>query len=122
MSLLFNDPDVMGFMSSILFNTAALQIRGTDHVFPAKPFFFLLLRDLIRINFWWGIINLLPVMPLDGGLSPSSSVPSAWFFWSVPRGCHGGARIFLDGFPLHGDLLRVPPWRNYQNMQAVRWQ
>jgi tetratricopeptide (TPR) repeat protein len=23
--------------------------------------------DLLRVNFWWGIFNLLPILPLDGG-------------------------------------------------------
>lgn len=25
------------------------------------------LRDMVWINLWWGLVNLLPVMPLDGG-------------------------------------------------------
>jgi Zn-dependent protease len=23
--------------------------------------------DLIEINFWWGVLNLMPIWPLDGG-------------------------------------------------------
>ncbi|MEP4077423.1 site-2 protease family protein [Haloferula sp.] len=26
-----------------------------------------LIRAMVWVNFWWGIINLLPVLPLDGG-------------------------------------------------------
>ena len=26
-----------------------------------------ILHDLIWINLWWGLVNLLPVFPLDGG-------------------------------------------------------
>ncbi len=26
-----------------------------------------LINDILWINFWWGIINLLPILPLDGG-------------------------------------------------------
>lgn len=38
---------------------AAPGLRG-------DPFFFALLPLLARANLWWGIFNLIPVMPLDG--------------------------------------------------------
>src|SRR5262249_40906452 len=28
---------------------------------------YLLLGDVIFVNLWWGVLNLLPVLPLDGG-------------------------------------------------------
>lgn len=33
----------------------------------ANPYLFFLTADLLQINVWWGLINLLPIQPLDGG-------------------------------------------------------
>jgi membrane-associated protease RseP (regulator of RpoE activity) len=30
-------------------------------------FWYALLNDLLWVNFYWGLVNLLPVFPLDGG-------------------------------------------------------
>jgi stage IV sporulation protein FB len=35
---------------------------------PGKPAIALLLGMLLMINFWWPVLNLLPVWPLDGGM------------------------------------------------------
>lgn len=40
---------------------------------------FLLLNDLIFINIFWGLVNLLPVFPLDGG-----QIARELFTWSNP--------------------------------------
>ncbi len=37
-------------------------------VMPGNPAIALLLRTLFWINFWWPVLNLLPVWPLDGGM------------------------------------------------------
>jgi len=58
---------------------AAVRSSGHDVWFTGEvllPFFFdrfdsphlyLFLRDMLFINFAWGILNLLPIYPLDGG-------------------------------------------------------
>ena len=33
----------------------------------ANPVLFELCYDLLFVNIWWGILNLLPILPLDGG-------------------------------------------------------
>jgi Zn-dependent protease len=35
--------------------------------FPASPFGGLVYGDLLDVNFNWGVLNLLPMLPLDGG-------------------------------------------------------
>ena len=47
-------------------------IEGIWYLLPPAilqryPALFLTLIFLIHINLWWGLINLLPVLPLDGG-------------------------------------------------------
>ncbi len=43
-------------------------ILGVDHLVPARSYTtHVIFRDLMWVNFGWGIINLLPVPPLDGG-------------------------------------------------------
>jgi stage IV sporulation protein FB len=34
---------------------------------PASYYWYVLLNDVLHVNFYWGLINLLPVYPLDGG-------------------------------------------------------
>ncbi|PTL80975.1 M50 family metallopeptidase [Vitiosangium sp. GDMCC 1.1324] len=51
---------------------------------PRSPLGIVIFRDLMWVNFAWGIINLLPVPPLDGGhvmrgiLGPSRQRISLW--------------------------------------------
>ena len=34
---------------------------------PGRGLWYVLLNDLLWVNFYWGLMNLLPVFPLDGG-------------------------------------------------------
>jgi membrane-associated protease RseP (regulator of RpoE activity) len=46
----------------LLPHIAVLPARATSSLYV-----YLLLNDLLFINFYWGLVNLLPVYPLDGG-------------------------------------------------------
>jgi stage IV sporulation protein FB len=43
---------------------AALFFRPAMHL---NPLAVAVLSDLLFINLWWGVLNLLPILPLDGG-------------------------------------------------------
>jgi stage IV sporulation protein FB len=64
-----------------------------------------IVESLFFINFFWGLINLLPVWPLDGG-----QISREFFAWLSP---HNGERIALgislvvSGLvAIHGLMLR----------------
>jgi Zn-dependent protease len=50
------------------FALAALVRWGLGRgAFAAIPFGGFVYENLLYVNFWWGILNLLPLLPLDGG-------------------------------------------------------
>ncbi len=49
--------------SIAVFPAQAASVGGV----PAVYNFYLLANDLLWVNFYWGLVNLLPVYPLDGG-------------------------------------------------------
>jgi stage IV sporulation protein FB len=55
-------PKLMPYLVSQATKTAYLASR----VYQPSPIEYLL-SDLFRINIYWGLLNLLPVLPLDGG-------------------------------------------------------
>jgi stage IV sporulation protein FB len=126
LSLLFNNSDVMSFASSILFDTTP-RFQSVELIafFQAKPFFFLLLRHLIWINFWWGIINLLPIMPLDGGqiteifVRPERRV---YLIGAVAAGAMAALGFFWMGSLYTAILFGYLAWKNYKSMRELHWQ
>lgn len=126
LALVFNGPDVMAFASQVLFG---MQLPfNSDNLLNfliERPYIHILLRHLLWINFWWGVINLLPVMPLDGGqitdlyVRPQRLV----FLIGLIAGASMAALAFLWlGSTYTAILFGYLAWQNYQNMQEVRWQ
>lgn len=124
--LRFNDADVVSFTSRVLFGISP-AFRTTDLVsfLQQNHFIHLFIRHLLWINFWWGIINLLPVMPLDGGRITELYVHPQRRVFLI--GMITGAAMAALGYfwldSLYTALLfGFLAWQNYQNMQSVRWQ
>ncbi|HEY2016280.1 MAG TPA: site-2 protease family protein [Bryobacteraceae bacterium] len=47
---------------------AAGPVLGTaGSLGPVAQFWYTLINDLLFVNFYWGLVNLLPIYPLDGG-------------------------------------------------------
>jgi Zn-dependent protease len=68
LGLVFNGQDVLTWVGLELFGlTPNFRSAALVEFFYAKPFIYELLSQLLWINFWWGVLNLLPIMPLDGG-------------------------------------------------------
>lgn len=116
-------------------NLAILILFGVHHpeMFTARmidfiganPFIPEIISDLIWINFWWGVINLAPILPLDGGrilgtlLSPQRLV--------LMIGTITGVAMALTGWFVFGSLYMALmfgflAWQNYKDMQQNRWQ
>lgn len=56
---------------------ASIQNRGTQLVVADA------LHQLEWINLWWGIVNLLPVWPLDGGQITRAVLQARWGWYGV---------------------------------------
>lgn len=59
----------LALSSLVLFGTSPLpvgpELPAALARLPDRAWW--LLADLLTVNFWWSLINLLPVLPLDGG-------------------------------------------------------
>lgn len=124
--LCFNDADVLAFLSSVLFGQRPSFRTMELAVFMREnQVIHMLVRHLLWINFWWGIINLLPVMPLDGGqiadlyVSPQRRV---YLIGAIAAGAMAAVGFFWLGSIYTAVLFGFLAWQNYQNMQSVRWQ
>lgn len=126
LALAFNGPDVVAFTSQVLFGTR-LPFASDELIsfLREKPFIHIFLRHLLWINFWWGVINLLPVMPLDGGQITDLYVRPQRLVFLI--GLIAGASMAALAFLWLGSiytaiLFGYLAWQNYQNMREVRWQ
>ena len=127
LSIFFGVSDMWNFSAWTLFGVEpqfGIDSALIDYL-SNKQFAYILLRHLLWINFWWGIINLLPVMPLDGG-------QIANIFVTPQRRVHQlglltAAVVALVAFAIlkstyMGILFGFLAWKNYEAMQSVRWR
>jgi stage IV sporulation protein FB len=43
------------------------KVGSSAYLQPSASYTYVALNDLLYINFYWGLVNLLPIYPLDGG-------------------------------------------------------
>ena len=68
---------------SLQFHASPIDIWNGE-VIPGAPYYaWWTIYFLVTINFFWGVLNLLPVMPLDGALALGSTSATASQF--VPK-------------------------------------
>ena len=122
LSTLFGIQNVIAFAGGKLFN---LRLQFSDYAlidfFRAKPFIYELVAQLIWINFWWGIINLLPVMPLDGGQITNLYVRPqhrVHFIGMIAAGTMAVFGLLKLNSPYMAILFGYFAWQNYQEMKA----
>ncbi len=85
------------------------------------------LSELMSISFFWAILNLLPVLPLDGGqmlnalLGPERVKITLWV--TIVVGVSVGVLMFTKTqsilFPIY---LGMFAWQAYQALQSNRWR
>ena len=119
--LIFDSGDVIAFVSRELFNLRLpFHTSGLVDFFRAKPFIYILLGNLVWINFWWGVINLLPVIPLDGGQITALYVTPQRRVFVIGMVAASAMALFglwkLDSY-YTAFMFGYLAWRNYQNMQ-----
>jgi Zn-dependent protease len=112
------------------FALGGLVLVASSALPPGSSFFAqLAVRDLLWVNFGWGLLNLLPVLPLDGGQVLRSLL-------------HAGGReddrlplkvsVFVGGFAaalaLYAGLLWATmlagliTWSNWSSLRRIGWR
>ena len=84
-----------------------------------------LLYGFIWINFWWGVINLLPVLPLDGGQIAELFIRPQKRVHQVAIVAAGGMALYaaLGMHSLYTTLLfGCLAYRNYESLKEYHWQ
>ena len=125
------------FSGAEVFALAGLELFGLRPTFlpmeliafmQEKPFVFSLLMNFIWINFWWGMLNLLPVLPLDGGhmlnavMGPSRLRTTLWTSIIVAIGVALFMFMRNPGNFIFPIFLGMFAWQSYQALQQTRWR
>jgi Zn-dependent protease len=129
----------LGFFGLIVLTCCAIYgfAIGTDLtmilLFPSRETYTVLakmndpvlymLKDLLRVNFWWSLMNLLPVFPLDGGQIYASIERSPKKVWTV--GMVTGALVAIAGFfILHQIVIAILfgyfAFQNYKRLEHLK--
>ncbi|BCU75688.1 M50 family metallopeptidase [Luteolibacter sp. LG18] len=82
-------------------------------------------HQFLRINFWWSLINLAPVLPLDGGRITDLFVTPQRRVYQI--GLVAGIAVAAFGwFGFRSTLMALMfgyfAYQNYQMMNQVRWR
>lgn len=122
LSAIFGVQNVIALTGRLLFGIE-LDFNSTSLIafLQEKPFIFELLFHFIHINFWWGMINLVPVMPLDGGQITNIYVRPQHRVYLI--GMIAAATMAIVGFLKFNSLYMAIlfgyfAWKNYQEMKA----
>jgi Zn-dependent protease len=129
----------LGFFGLIVLTCCAIYgfAIGTDLtmilLFPSRETYTVLakmndpvlymLKDLLWVNFWWSLMNLLPVFPLDGGQIYASIERSPKKVWTV--GMVTGALVaiaallFLDRIFI-AILFGYLAFQNYKRLEHLK--
>lgn len=68
MALTYGPSSIPNIAASILFPQVSLTPNSIYAITSSAPILtFSIFHTLLSINFWWSLMNLLPVFPLDGG-------------------------------------------------------
>lgn len=88
----------------------------------ADPVLRLAVFDLLFVNVFWGLVNLLPVYPLDGG---QIAVAALGVRRAIPVSIAAGTAVAIAGIallhePFIAILFGVLAFENYQRLQLMR--
>ncbi len=83
-----------------------------------------IINAFLWINFWWGILNLLPVLPLDGGRIAELFVKPQKLVYQI--GLVTGVAMAVLALTFLGStftaiMFGYLAYQNYQMMQENRW-
>lgn len=116
-----------GPAASLLFGGVALALFAADVPMPGSvP---VLMNWLLVLNLFWGIFNLLPVYPMDGGQALGYLLSMRWprqaWTWTHRLGLGGSALIALWGFSTGSLFIGIFgllfAYQNYNALQGPGW-
>jgi stage IV sporulation protein FB len=99
-----------------------LLIGNGSAFFNMSETTFSLIKSLIYVNFWWSLVNLLPVYPLDGGQAYAAIESSQKKVYQI--GMITGIAAALFGFLFFGSifvaiLFGFLAFQNYQRLEQL---
>jgi stage IV sporulation protein FB len=125
LTLAFGPSDAWELAAVTLFGSRpALSLNALAFFTSHMPVYHLL-QSFLWINFWWGVINLLPVLPLDGGRI-------AELFIRPQKRVHQVAIVAAGGMALYAALgmqsiyttllFGYLAYKNYMSLKEYHWQ
>lgn len=125
LAAVFGPRDAAALAGRSLFGSSRGLSPETYEFFSVRRPLFSLIHGLLWINFWWGLVNLLPVLPLDGGQIAEIFVKPRERMFRLAIGA--AAAMSAAGLLLMESwyvalLFGYLAWRNYQNLQAAQFR
>jgi stage IV sporulation protein FB len=120
----FGPGDANAFLSGTLFSAGPIFSEGTFEFFANRMALFWLIHHFLWINFWWGMLNLLPILPLDGGRISELYVKPRKRVYQVAVATAGAMVVFaLVRMDLYlGIMFGFLAYQNYKEIDNYRWQ
>ena len=121
----FGPKDATALTGSALFFLSPGSLSyETASLFLDRLPLLVLIRHFLWINFWWGVLNLLPVLPLDGGritelyVKPQKRVYQIAVAAAIAMVALG---IFRGSWYM-ALFFGYLAYENYKNIDNYRWQ
>lgn len=124
--LAFTPVDVFSLVTHLLFGfNQGFTSAALPEFIIANPWGFEFIGQMLRINFWWSLINLLPVLPLDGGRIAELFVHPRQRLYQIGIACAAAVALYgyfkLDEIFL-AILFAFLAWENYQKLRSESWR
>jgi Zn-dependent protease len=120
----FGDRDALALTAeSVLGHRMPLSMSTAQFLYN-RPFLDDLISNLLWVNFWWGVINLVPVIPLDGGQIMNEFVrpqKRAHLIAVIAAGCCVAYALMNQRLYMAA-MFGYLGYNNYKAMQENRWQ
>jgi stage IV sporulation protein FB len=116
--------DANAFLSGTLFGARPVFSEATFEFFVNRMALFWLIHHFLWINFWWGMLNLLPVLPLDGGRISELYVKPRKRVYQIAVATAAAMVLFaLARMDLYlGIMFGFLAYQNYKEIDNYRWQ
>lgn len=128
MFLLYGVPNAIYLAGLIIAPKTWISIAGANlelisYYLNEKSGWIVMFKAWIWINFWWGILNLLPIHPLDGGQLLETFLKSPKLLHKIALIASIGAALFgmLIGQLFLMVIMGFLAYQNFQAMQEARY-